>query len=304
MAQTLGPYLSVVIPAYNEADRIGASLESVFRYLANQPWKSEAILVSDGGNDDTLDKSTRVAARFSTPLRVLENARTRGKTFTVKRDMLAAHGQCVLFSDADLSTPIESVERLIDALDEQHHVAIASRWLPTSDVRVPQRVARRLGSRLFNLMVRAVAVPGVQDSQCGFKCFRRDVARQVFALQRLDGFSFDVEVLLSARRLGYRIAEIPVTWLDHPHSTVRPIADPLAYVRRCRPHSPERAPRRVRRRLVDEIGGLQIGCESAETGLNARQPPHPRLLVHARRRASPASSSSPRDTRTRTCRPG
>lgn len=230
MLSEQGIYLSVVIPAHNEAERIGASLETILSYLDRQPWKSEVLVVADGCRDGTAAKSRRVARQHSATLRILENDVNRGKGFSVKCGMLASRGKFLLFSDADLSTPIEECVRLITALHRGYDVAIASRRLNDSDVRVQQNTRRRVMGRVFSQAVGALALPGILDSQCGFKCFGRDTAQQVFRRQRINGFAFDVEVLLIARRRGYRIAEVPVTWEDRQLSRVHPFRDSASMV--------------------------------------------------------------------------
>ena len=216
--------LSVVIPAFEEAARIGSTLERVRTYLAARPFESEVLVVVDGGRDGTLGL-VRNVARAWPALRVLDNGVNRGKGYSVRRGMLAARGRYLLFSDADLSTPIAEVERLVAALDAGADVAIGSRALVDSDVRVRQAWWRQSMGRVFNRFVRLVAVPDLRDTQCGFKCFRRDAAQRIFARQRIARFSFDVELLWIARTLGYRVAELPVTWINHPSSRVHPLSD-------------------------------------------------------------------------------
>ena len=216
--------LSVVIPAFEEAARIGPTLERVRTYLAARPFESEVLVVVDGGRDGTLGL-VRNLARAWPALRVLDNGVNRGKGYSVRRGMLAARGRYLLFSDADLSTPIAEVERLVAALDAGADVAIGSRALVDSDVRVRQAWWRQSMGRVFNRFVRLVAVPDLRDTQCGFKCFRRDAAQRIFARQRIARFSFDVELLWIARTLGYRVAELPVTWINHPSSRVHPLSD-------------------------------------------------------------------------------
>ncbi len=216
--------LSVVIPAFEEAARIGPTLERVRTYLAARPFDSEVLVVVDGGRDGTLGL-VRNLARDWPALRVLDNGVNRGKGYSVRRGMLAARGCYLLFSDADLSTPIAEVERLVAALDAGADVAIGSRALVDSDVRVRQAWWRQSMGRVFNWFVRLIAVPDLRDTQCGFKCFRRDAARRIFARQRIARFSFDVELLWIARTLGYRVAELPVTWINHPSSRVHPLID-------------------------------------------------------------------------------
>ena len=219
-------YLSVVIPAYEEAERIGPTLEQVRGYLRDQPSHSEVVVVVDGGRDGTL--ALALAAMADWPeLRVLDNGANRGKGYSVRRGMLEARGRYLLFSDADLSTPIAEVGRLIGALAAGGDIAIGSRALAGSDVQVRQAWWRQSMGRVFNRFVRLVAVPGIRDTQCGFKCFRREVARRVFARQRTTRFSFDVELLWIARKLGYRVVEVPVTWVNDPSSRVRPAIDSI-----------------------------------------------------------------------------
>jgi dolichyl-phosphate beta-glucosyltransferase len=220
-----GLHLTVVIPAYNEAARIGLTLQRILAFFDRHAWRGDIIVVLDGGNDGTADQVRRVSGTDSR-VAVIDNRANRGKGFSVRRGMLAAGGAYVLFSDADLSTPIEEATRLVAAIDAGADVAIASRALAGSDVQVHQPWWRESMGRIFNWFVQRLALPGIRDTQCGFKCFRRDVARRVFALQRTDRFAFDVEVLSIARSLGYRIAELPVTWIDQPASTVNPVTAP------------------------------------------------------------------------------
>ena len=219
-------HLSVVIPAFEEVARIGPTLERVRGYLHDQPFDGEVVVVVDGGRDGTL-ALVRAAMTDWPALQVLDNDANRGKGYSVRRGMLAARGRYLLFSDADLSTPIVEVGRLIAALEAGGDIAIGSRALAGSDVRVRQAWWRQSMGRMFNHIVRLVAVPGIRDTQCGFKCFRRDAARRIFALQRTTRFSFDVELLWIARKLGYRVVEVPVTWVNDPSSRVHPVSDSL-----------------------------------------------------------------------------
>ena len=217
-------HLSVVIPAFEEVARIGRTLELVRSYLDDQAFDSEVVVVVDGGRDGTL-ASVRAAMRGWPALKVLESDANRGKGYSVRRGMLEACGRYLLFSDADLSTPIAEAERLIAALEAGADIAIGSRALADSDVRVRQAWWRRSMGRVFNHIVRRVAVPDILDTQCGFKCFRRDAARRLFALQRIRRFAFDVELLWLARRLGYCVAEVPVIWVNESSSRVNPVTD-------------------------------------------------------------------------------
>lgn len=215
--------LSVVIPAYNEEARIGPSLARVVAHLAARGGRSEVLVVIDGSRDRTAEIVRATDARV--PVRLLDRGVNGGKGSCVRRGMLAARGARRLFTDADLSTPIEEIERLLAALNAGHDVAIGSRRLAASRVPVPQPWWRRLMGRGFNAAAQWLAVPGIHDTQCGFKLFSAAACDAVFSRQRIDDFGFDVELLWIARRLGLRIAEIPVTWIDDPRSTVRPVRD-------------------------------------------------------------------------------
>jgi dolichyl-phosphate beta-glucosyltransferase len=214
----------VIIPAYNEEARIGPTLSRILEYLDGRPYASEVLVVIDGSRDATIDRINAVAATRRS-VSVIDNGVNRGKGFSVRRGMLEARGRFLLFSDADLSTPIEEVETFLDRLEGGADVVIASRALPESTIVQPQPWWRQAMGRAFNHFVRAMALPGIQDSQCGFKCFKRDVARRIFPRQRVEQFGFDVEVLWIAQRLGCRIDEVPVRWMNHPLSKVHPILD-------------------------------------------------------------------------------
>jgi len=214
--------LSVVIPAYNEERRIGPTLERVVAYLGEHRWQSEILVVVDGSRDRTAEIVRRVATPL--PVRVLDSGVNRGKGSCVRRGMLEARGDFRIFSDADLSTPIEEVERLVATVADGYDVAIGSRRLPESRV-VRQPWWRQAMGRVFNACTSRLLATGVRDTQCGFKLFSADAASRIFPRQRIEHFGFDVELLWIARRLGLRVAEVPVTWVDDPRSTVRPIAD-------------------------------------------------------------------------------
>ncbi len=200
------PDLSVVIPAYNEERRLPPTLDRVTEFLRQWGRPHEVVVVDDGSSDAT----ARVAERPG--VSVVRNEGNRGKGYSVRRGMLAATGERRLMCDADLSTPIEEVLRLMAKMDEGYEVVIASRALPGSNVEVHQPWFRENTGRLFNLLVRVLVLPGLHDTQCGFKLFTARAAREAFGATRLDGFSFDVEALFAARLRGYRVAEIPVTW--------------------------------------------------------------------------------------------
>jgi dolichyl-phosphate beta-glucosyltransferase len=201
------PEVSVVIPAYNEVSRLPRTLERVCSFLSGRP--HEIVVVDDGSTDGTADAAR---AAGGPGLVLLRHEPNRGKGYAVRRGMLAARGARRLMSDADLSTPIEELAKLEAKLDNGYDVAIGSRALPGARIEVRQPWYREGMGRLFNVFVRTLAVPGLRDTQCGFKLFSARAADAAFGAARLDGFSFDVESLFIARQLGYRVAEVPVVW--------------------------------------------------------------------------------------------
>jgi len=217
------PALSVVVPALNEEDRLPRTLERIVSHLGRRREGYELVVVDDGSRDRTAERAQAAGAI------VLRNETNRGKGYAVRRGMLAARGSRRLMTDADLSTPIEELDRLCARMDEGHDVVIGSRALPGARIEVRQPWYRENTGRFFNLFVRALAVPGVTDTQCGFKLFSDAAARDVFSSARLDGFSFDVEVLFLARRKGYRIAEVPVVWRNDAASRVSLLRGFLAF---------------------------------------------------------------------------
>ncbi len=222
--------LSVVIPAYNESARISKTLQKIGDYLDGRPGRFEVIVADDGSRDGTAEAAA--AARPDDPrLRVLALGRNQGKGAAVRAGVQAARGRRVLFSDADLSTPIEDLEVLERALDDGAAVAIGSRALRDSRVMVHQPWHRKTMGKVFNLLVQVLALPGIHDSQCGFKLFRHAEAQRLFGAQRLPGFSFDVEILFLARKFGFRVAEVPVSWYDSPSSRVHPVLDSARMLR-------------------------------------------------------------------------
>lgn len=220
--------ISIVIPAYNEGRRLGASLEAVLGYLGSSRFSPhEVVVVDDGSTDDTAEVVRRWRAAHS-EVRLLSNPGNRGKGYSVRHGMLEASGDWILFSDADLSAPIEELDKLFEAASrERVSVAFGSRALDRSLIAVHQSRFRENAGRVFNLLVRLVAGLPYWDTQCGFKLFERRAAREIFRRQRLERFGFDVEALYIARKLGFKAAEVPVRWSHSEGTKVRMLRDSL-----------------------------------------------------------------------------
>jgi dolichyl-phosphate beta-glucosyltransferase len=220
------PDLSIVIPAYNEEARLPATLERLAEYLPTLGLQTEVLIVDDGSRDKTAAVAASFAAKIS-GLRVLSNGTNRGKGCSVRHGMLEAVGELVLFSDADLSAPIEESDKLIGALKNGYDVAIGSRALNRSLISTHESVFREFAGIIFNKIVRVVLWLPFVDTQCGFKAFRRERCRIIFELQRIEGFGFDPELLYLARHYGLRAIEIPVRWGHSPDTKVSMLRDSL-----------------------------------------------------------------------------
>lgn len=222
MSQSL--LLSVIIPAYNEEHRLPGTLEQVLLFLNRQSYAAEVLVVENGSQDHTLEIARSYGQRFS-QLRVLQLAE-RGKGRAVQHGMLQARGEFCFMCDADLSMPVEDINRFLPPALTDFDVAIASREAQGA-VRYNEPAFRHFVGRIFNTMIRVLALPDLNDTQCGFKCFRSSVVQDVFKQQTLPGWSFDVEVLFIARQRGYRIVEVPIHWHFNPDSKVRVLNDSL-----------------------------------------------------------------------------
>ena len=220
------PSLSIVIPAYNEEAVIKKTLEKVAEYLEGRYLSYEIIVVCDGCKDNTA-RLAEEAAKANHKIQVLDRKTNMGKGFSVRQGCLEAKGNYVIFTDADLSTPIDEIEKLLKWLEEGYDIAIGSRALKESDIQVRQAWYRQTMGKIFNLLVQTLAIKGIKDTQCGFKGFKKEVARKIFQRQAINGFGFDVEVLYIARMLGYSIKEVPVRWLNRAASKVNPLTHPL-----------------------------------------------------------------------------
>ncbi len=220
------PSLSVVIPAYNEEGRIELTLNEVHAYLCREHADFELIVVDDGSSDGTAALVSEFAEKHS-GVELVSYSANRGKGHAVRVGMLRARGNLILFCDADLATPIEELVGLNEAMQAGAEIAIGSRAVSGSVLAIRQPWYRIFAGRTLNLLVRCLAVPGVRDTQCGFKLFRRDAGHALFERSLEDGFSFDIEVLYLARRLHYRIAEVPIQWRHREGSKVRLLRDSI-----------------------------------------------------------------------------
>ncbi len=217
-------YLSIIIPAYNEATRLPASLEKIHAFLQGQSYTAEIVVVENGSSDDTLELAQALQVKIDNLIVIHEEQ--RGKGWAVRRGMQVSRGQYRFICDADLSMPIEELPRFFPPLSEDMPITIASREA-CGAVRYDEPQYRHIIGRVFNWMVRLLLLPGLQDTQCGFKCFRADVVEKVFPLVTISGWTFDVEALFIARRLGYTIKEIPIPWYYNSHSNIRVLRDSL-----------------------------------------------------------------------------
>jgi dolichyl-phosphate beta-glucosyltransferase len=202
-------YISVVIPAYNESGVISETLNQLTEYFVKKPYSFEFIVVNDCSTDQTGDllRSLSVGKPF---IRLINNNSNMGKGFSVKSGVLAAKGDYILFKDADLSTPLTELEKMLPLLADGYDVTIGSRALAGSKLFVRQHWLRQSMGKTFNVFVKLLVFNGINDTQCGFKCFKKQAARRIFSAQRISGFCFDVEILYIAKKLGFKIKEMPV----------------------------------------------------------------------------------------------
>lgn len=212
------PFLSIIIPVYNEANRLPASLKLILDFLQEQSYPAEVIIVENGSWDATLKIAQDFAEQYP-QVRVFQN-KVRGKGLAVNRGMLEACGDYRFMCDVDLSMPIQEVNRFLPPVLDDFEVAIASREAPGA-VRYDEPPYRHFVGRSFNTLIRLIALPGLDDTQCGFKCVRGAIANDLFTRQTLTGWSFDVEMLFIARHLGYRIVEVPIPWYFNADSKIR-----------------------------------------------------------------------------------
>jgi dolichyl-phosphate beta-glucosyltransferase len=220
----LTPFLSIIIPAHNEENRLPRTLEQVFQFLEQQSYSSEVLVVENGSSDRTYQLAREFASRHPS-LQVIQND-WRGKGLAIRRGVQEAHGEYLFLCDADLSMPVEEISKFIPPQLDHPDIAIASREAPGSK-RINEPYYRHLTGRVFNTLIRLLVLPELQDTQCGFKCLHAQVAREIFPYQTLNGWAFDVELLYIARHQGYRIVEIPIQWYYNADSKISIFRDSL-----------------------------------------------------------------------------
>jgi len=226
-----GPYLSIVVPAYNEERRLGASLKRMLAYFDTQSYTFEILVVNDGSSDGTCSVVETISG-CRPEVQLLSYEKNQGKGYAVRYGMLQAQGTRVLFSDADLATPIEEVEKLLERLEQGADVAIGSRDVKGSELVQRESVLRELGGRAFNKLVQLLTVHGIHDTQCGFKMFTQSACHKIFSRCVINDFAFDVEALYIATRvLHLRVEEVPIRWAHQAGSKISPIRDGLRMVR-------------------------------------------------------------------------
>jgi dolichyl-phosphate beta-glucosyltransferase len=220
------PKYSIVIPAFNESARIPATLRSVVACIRARGWQAEVVVVNDGSRDDTA-AVVRQFALDAPEVRLIENPSNRGKGYSVRSGILHALGDIVMFTDADLSSPIEEAEGLFKAISHGADIAIGSRWLATSRQTHRQPLYRQVFGRCFNALTRLVMSLPFADTQCGFKAFTRTAAQTVFQLQTIERWGFDPEILFIALKRGYRVEEVPVSWAHDERTRISYLRDGL-----------------------------------------------------------------------------
>ncbi len=220
------PQISLVIPAYNEAGRLPASLGRIRAFLDRHSLRAEVLVIVERSSDGTLSEARRAVGKDSR-FKIRDNRVHRGKGYAVRSGMRRARGELVFYMDADLSTPLEEIPRFVAYFREhpEVQVLIGSRAEPDSRILRRQKPLRENLGKIFNCLVQALAIRGIRDTQCGFKAFRHAACAEIFSRQRLDGFAFDVEVLLLAQAMGLKIMPLPVAWINSPESRVRLIRD-------------------------------------------------------------------------------
>jgi dolichyl-phosphate beta-glucosyltransferase len=222
----MNPKFSIIIPAYNESYRIVKSINKIRKYFKNKGIKYEIVVVNDGSKDNTLRILNDLSKKYK-QLRVLGGNINRGKGYAVKTGVLNSSGEYILFTDADLSTPIEELDNLFKYIKNGYDIVIGSRIIDPSKIKIKQPLYRRLPGNVFPILVNFIISRDIGDTQCGFKLFKRDVAKDIFKKQKISGFCFDVETLYLAKKGGYKVKEVAVTWTNFRDSKVNPLIDSI-----------------------------------------------------------------------------
>ena len=222
----IGKSISIVIPAYNEAERIGPTIETIHDYFRKKPQSFDIIVINDGSKDNTANIVLDLAKEIRNVI-LLDIPINQGKGFAARKGMIHAAHDLILLTDADLSTPVDEFEKLVPWMRKGYDIVIGSRGMKESEITLRQPWYRRMMGKAFNLLVRTLIVNDFKDTQCGFKLFRRGAAARIFRASKINGFAFDVEILLIAKKMGYKTKEVPIRWIDSPRSRVNPLRDPV-----------------------------------------------------------------------------
>ena len=218
-------FISIIIPAHNEEERLKISLDKLYQYLISKDYDYEVIVVDDGSSDKTSQTALESKLAKSGKVVFLQNSGNKGKGFSVKQGILHSIGEYVLFSDADFSTPIQELDKLFGYVKNGYDIAIGSRSIKGANITVRQPFYREMMGKFFNFLVQVFVLRGIHDTQCGFKLFGRQCAKDIAQELKIDRFGFDVEMLYLAQKKKYKIKEVPVTWINSPISKVNPIKD-------------------------------------------------------------------------------
>jgi len=220
-------HLSIIIPAHNEAERMGATLSEIYDFLSTKDYDYEIIIVDDGSADETVSNAKKSQLFKEYKLGVIKNWVNMGKGFSVKRGILAARGDYILFTDADLSTPIKELNNLFDCMEEGYDIVIGSRGVKESIIKIHQPWYRERMGRIFNFFVKLLLMKEFSDTQCGFKLFKGSIARNIAQFLKIDGFCFDVEMLYLAKQKLHKVKELGIVWDNSPNSKVKMIDSSL-----------------------------------------------------------------------------
>ena len=223
-------FLSIVIPAYNEEKRIAPTIDKILGFMKAKDYAFEVVVVDDGSTDGTVELVKSRFGQFGN-VKVLANEANHGKGYVVRQGMLFGQGDILLYTDADLATPIEEIDKMLLQVTAGYDVVAGSRVIKSPEAKVRRGFLRFIIGRIFSLFVRMLTVRGLSDTQCGFKMFTKGAAREIFSRQKIDSFSFDVEILYLAKRLGFRIKEVPVSWFETKDTKVRFVRDSLMMAR-------------------------------------------------------------------------